>query len=61
MDLEIIIVSEVSQTEKGKYHMISTYIWNLDTNQLIYKTNRLMDFENKLIVTEGETWWGGIN
>ena len=23
MDLEIIILSEVSQTEKGKYHMIS--------------------------------------
>ena len=22
MDLEIIIISEVSQTEKGKYHMI---------------------------------------
>ena len=23
MDLEIIILSEVSQTEKGKYHMVS--------------------------------------
>ena len=23
MDLEIIVLSEVSQTEKGKYHMIS--------------------------------------
>ena len=34
MDLEIIILSEVSQTEKDKYHMISTYMWNLkyDTN-----------------------------
>ena len=34
MDLEIIILSEVSQTEK--YHM-----WNLkiDTNELIYKTH----------------------
>ena len=28
MDLEIIILSEVSQTEKDKYHMIS-YMWNL--------------------------------
>ena len=27
MDLEIIILSEVSQTEKDKYHMISTYMW----------------------------------
>ena len=28
MDLEIIILHEVSQTEKGKYHMIS-HMWNL--------------------------------
>ena len=28
MDLEIIILSEVSQTEKDKYHMMS-YVWNL--------------------------------
>ena len=41
MDLEIIILSEVSQTEKDKYHMISiTYMWNLknDMNKSIYKT-----------------------
>ena len=40
MDLEIIILSEVSQTEKDKYHDI-TYMRNLkknDTNELIYKT-----------------------
>ena len=38
MDLEIIILSEVSLTEKDKYHNI-TYMWNLknDTNALIYK------------------------
>ena len=39
-DLEIIILSEVSQTEKDKYHDI-TYMRNLkknDTNELIYKT-----------------------
>ena len=28
MDLEITILSEVSQTEKNKYHDI-TYMWNL--------------------------------
>ena len=28
MDLEIIILSEASQTEKGKY-MVSLYMWNL--------------------------------
>ena len=29
MDLEIVILSKVSQTEKDKYHMIITYMWNL--------------------------------
>ena len=28
MDLEIIILSEINQTEKDKYHMIS-YVWNI--------------------------------
>ena len=39
MYLEIIIVSEVSKTEKSKYHMIS-HIQNLkkNTNELLYKT-----------------------
>ena len=39
MDLEIIILSEVSQKGKDKCHMIS-HIWNLNngTNELIYKT-----------------------
>ena len=37
MDLEIIILREVSQTEKGKYYI--TYMWDLknNTNELIYK------------------------
>ena len=40
IELEIIILSKVSQTEKDKYHMIITYMWNLkyDTNELIYET-----------------------
>ena len=29
MDLEIIILSEVNQTEKDKYHMINVFMWNL--------------------------------
>ena len=29
VDLEIIILSEVSQIEKDKYHMISLNVWNL--------------------------------
>ena len=40
MDLEIVILSEVSQTEKDKYHMISLIsgIYKKGTNELIYKT-----------------------
>ena len=40
MDLEMIILSEVSQTEKDKYHMISLIcgIFKNDTNELIDKT-----------------------
>ena len=37
MGLEVIILSEVSQTEKEKYCMTSPYMWNLkrnDTNAL---------------------------
>ena len=40
MDLETVILSEVSQTEKDKYHDI-TYMWNLKknhTNEPIYRT-----------------------
>ena len=39
MSLEIIILSEVSHTEKDKYHMISLICGFLknDTNELIYK------------------------
>ena len=42
------------------------HMWNLiflnDINELIYKTEtRLTDFENKVMVTKGETRGGGIN
>ena len=53
MDPEIIILSEINQMEKDKYHI--TYVWNLrktDTNELIYKTERIT--ENKLMVIKGE-------
>ena len=56
MDLEMIILSEVSQTEKDKYHMISLisveskkwYKWTYLQNR-----NRLMDTENKRVVAKG--------
>ena len=42
MDIEVIVLSEVSQTQKDKYHMMSL-IYGIqnkekDTNELIYKT-----------------------
>ena len=57
MDLEIIILSEVSQKEKDKYHMISLicgiwkkrYKWTYLQNR-----NRPKDTGNKLMVTKGE-------
>ena len=43
MDLEIVIQSKVSHTEKQKYCIHIVYMWNLkgnDTNELTYKTER---------------------
>ena len=41
MDLEIVILSEVSQTRKEKYHMPSLICGKRnDTNELTYKTER---------------------
>ena len=39
MQLKILILSEVNQKEKDKYHIIS-HMWNLkyDTNESIYET-----------------------
>ena len=34
-------------------------MWDLKTNELIYKTERVTDTENKLMVTRGEGRWGG--
>ena len=54
MNLEIILLSEVSQ--KDIYDI--TYTWNQkkDTDELIYRTNRLTDIENKFVVSMGERW-----
>ena len=57
MDLEIIILSEASQTEKDKYHMTSLIC---EINKKTYKRtylqnrNRHTDIENKVMVTKGE-------
>ena len=51
IDLEIIIVTEVSQTEKNKYHMISLICGILKNviNEIIYKT----DIKSKPVITSG--------
>ena len=53
MDLEMIIVSEVSQTEEDEY---VTYIWpqkkKKDTNERIYKTETDSHLKNKSMVNQ---------
>ena len=57
MDLEIIILSEVSQAEKDKYRITITYMWNLKKSYkstYLQNRNRPIDKENKLMITNGE-------
>jgi len=58
MDLEIIILSEVSQTETNTFNI--TYMWNLknNTNKLTYKTETDSQ-TSKINLPEGKR--GGIN
>ena len=49
MDLEGIMLSEISQIEKDKYHMISLIHRMLNTHT---HTNKLNDTENRLA-----NWW----
>ena len=63
MDMEIIILSEVSQTEKDN----STYMRNLkkekkDTNELIYKTETDSQTQKTILwLPKGKGGWEGIN
>ena len=52
MDLEIIIVNEVSQ--KDKYDI--TYMWtiNYDTNELIYETEADSQAEIRTVIAKGK-------
>ena len=64
MDLEIIILNEVSQTEKDKYLVILLICRILkkkkDTNEVIYKTERLTDLETELIVARVKGQLGSL-
>jgi len=59
MDLEFIILSEVSQTKTNiiRYHLYTESNKN-DTKELIYKTDTKIDFQIYLMVTIGETSGG---
>ena len=62
MDLEIIILSEVSQTEMHKYHMISfiSGILKNDTNELIYKRETGSQTQKtNLCLPKGQGGWEG--
>ena len=57
MDLEIVILSEVSQTVKDKYCIISFICSDLkrnDTNELIHKTETDSQTLRMNLVTKGE-------
>ena len=59
--LELIILSEVSQVEKDKYHMISLICGILKKRYkrtYLRNRNRPTDIENKLMVTKGERYEG---
>ena len=56
MGLATIILSEVSQTEKDKYHMISLICGILqknDTNELFYKTEIDLQILKTNTITKG--------
>ena len=64
MELETLILNEVCQKEKDKYHMMS-HIWNLIYGAMNLSTEKkLMGLENKLVVAKGEGegagWTGNL-
>ena len=57
MDLEIIIVSEVSQTRERQVSPDIAYVWNMKNLHkwtYLQNWNRFTDSENKLMITKGE-------
>ena len=61
MELETLILSEVSQKEKDKYHMISLISGILYMAQMNLSTEKkIMDLHNRFVVAKGREWgaWG---
>ena len=60
MELETFILSEVSQKEKDKYHMISLISGNSYMAQMNLSTEKnLRDLERRLVVAKAEGDGGG--
>ena len=64
MDLEMIILSEVSQRKMNTTwnHLYMESKKNeKDTNEFIYRMEVDSDIKNKFVVTKGDRWGCGIN
>ena len=63
IELDIIILSEVSQKEKDPYHMISLICGIKNMAQMILSTKQkqIMDMESKLVVIGGEGGGSGVD
>ena len=63
MELETLILNEVSQKEKDKYHCYHLYveskIWHKRT--YLQKRNRFTDIENRLVVAKGKGEGSGMD
>ena len=65
MELETLMLSEVSQKEKDKYHMISLISGIECRAQMNLSTEKkIMDLENRLVVAKGDgegvVWFGSV-
>ena len=55
MDLENVILSEVSHTEKEKYHIYHFYVESKNmTRTYLQNRNRFTDIKNRLVVAKRE-------
>ena len=64
MELETLILSQLSQKEKDKYHIYITHMWNLkhSTNDPIYKTDTDSQSGEQTCAFWGRGWreWEGL-
>ena len=61
MELETLILSEVSQKEKDKHHMISVIAGPYYKAQMNPSTEKkIMDLENRLVVAKWRGEWDGL-